>query len=101
MGLALPLLAGLLFWLSPLGNGLTGLSYDLLFLFKPTVQPQEAIVVYMDEKSFRELGQSPDNWDRSLHARLLDRLTKDEARLVVFDVWFADPGSKAANEAAA
>jgi len=98
VGLALPLLAGLLFWLSPLGNGLTGLSYDLLFFFKPTIQPQELIIVYLDEKSFRELGQSPENWDRSLHARLLDRLTKDEARLVVFDVWFTDPGTKEAND---
>lgn len=98
-GLVFPLLAGLLFWLTPLGRGLDRLSYDLLFLFKPAAQPKGVEIIYMDEKSFRELHQQPSDWDRSLHAALLKRLTKDKARLVVFDVWFSDRGTPAANEA--
>jgi CHASE2 domain-containing sensor protein len=96
-GFLLPVLAGLVFWLTPLGRGLEMLSYDLQFLFRPTVHPQEAVIIYMDEKSFRELGQDPSHWYRSLHAHLLDYLTRDNARAVVFDVVFADAGDPAAN----
>jgi len=96
--MAFPLLAGLLFWLTPLGHGLDRLSYDLLFLFKPAVQPNGVEIIYMDEKSFRELHQQPSDWDRSLHAALLNRLTKDQAKLVVFDIWFSDQGTPAANK---
>jgi len=92
------MLAGLLVWLTPLGSGLGRLSYDLLFLFKPAVRPEGVVIVYMDEKSFRELGQQPSSWDRSLHAQLLERMTQDRARAVVFDIWFTDPGSPASNE---
>src|SRR4051812_25232810 len=52
----------------------------------------------MDETSFAELKQSPHNWDRTLHARLLDHLTKDHAKLVVSDIVFADPGTPRPNE---
>ena len=81
--------AGLLFWSSRLGDGLQNLSYDLLFLCKPTLVPQEAVIVYVDEKSCRELQQDPKTWDRALHARLLDQLTADQAGLVVFDIVFS------------
>jgi len=49
----------------------------------------------MDEKSHSELQQSfTAAWDRSLHARLIDRLTSAGARAVVFDVTFTDPDLK-------
>jgi adenylate cyclase len=50
-------------------------------------------MVFLDEESHKELNQ-PFNapWDRSVHARLLDRLTADGARAVVFDIVFSDAG---------
>jgi adenylate cyclase len=75
------------------GIGLIHLSYDLPYAIRPIIQPQEAAIVYLDEDSHRELNQ-PYNapWDRSLHARLLDRLTADGAKAVVFDIVFSDAG---------
>ena len=88
----------LLFW----GNPLFYLSYDLLFLFRSTPPLEDVVIIYMDDRSFEKLGQvSVLNWDRSLHAQLLDRLTADQARLVIFDVVFSEPGSPSANAALA
>lgn len=55
----------------------------------------EAVIVYLDEKSHRQLGQ-PLNapWDRTLHAKLIDRLTASGARAIIFDVVFSDPSIK-------
>src|SRR6185503_10210958 len=53
---------------------------------------------YMDDKSFSDLGQrNTPNWDRNLHAQLLDRLAADRCKLVVFDVVFSEAGSREAN----
>src|SRR6266511_6405454 len=52
----------------------------------------------MDDRSFNELKQtSIPVWDRDLHAQLLDRLTEDHAKLVVFDVLWDFPGTPSAN----
>lgn len=76
------------------GTGLVRSSYDLLHVWRGDKPVSEAVMVYMDEASHFKLGQ-PQNaaWDRSLHARLLDRLTAAGARAVVFDVVFSDPNS--------
>jgi adenylate cyclase len=77
----------------PLATKLQNLSYDLTFLARPMSQPDEVVVVYMDDASYQDLKQpytAP--WDRSLHARLLKRLTAEKARAVVFDIVFSDPG---------
>jgi len=52
----------------------------------------EAVIVYLDEKSHQALNQ-PLNapWDRTLHAKLIDRLTAAGAKAIVFDVVFSDP----------
>ncbi len=51
-------------------------------------------MVYLDEESHKLLEQPYDRpWNRSLHAKLLRRLTADHARAVVFDIVFSDPGS--------
>src|SRR5262245_28050405 len=39
----------------------------------------------MDEQAMQEYGQKPKEWNRSIHARLLNRLTDDKAKVVVFD----------------
>lgn len=98
-------LLGLLIWyphekeLSLAENGWSRLSYDLAYLFRPDVRVDDLVIVAMDERSFREFGFGMDQlWPRSLHAQLLDKLTADDARLVVFDVWFGDPGTEEQNK---
>ena len=97
-GALLCLVLGLMFfrW----GNESVLLSYDLLFLpgMHRSTPPPEAIVIYIDDNSFQHLGQtSVPTWDRNLHAQLVDRMTADRARVVVFDIVFHEPGTTSAN----
>src|SRR6185436_1428142 len=76
--------------LSLFGSGMHSTSYDLLFLPRKPIKPTEAVVVYMDNQSHEVLKQpltAP--WDRELHARLIERLTKAGAKVIVFDVHFS------------
>jgi CHASE2 domain-containing sensor protein len=78
----------------PMGDGLSHLSYDLLFLFRANVPVNDAVILYMDEASEDRLGGQPwDRWDRSVHARLLQALAGKGVRMVVFDVVFDSPGA--------
>src|SRR5207247_3974539 len=59
------------------------------------------VLIYMDDASYKELNQPYiGQWDRSLHARLLRRLTQEKARAVVFDIVFSDanPNRPAADQ---
>lgn len=90
VGALLAALAGLVLFLFPLGNGLRNLSFDLPFLFRPEIKNNNAVIVFLDEKSYAELGQSPAAFDRRLHAQLLNRLKAAGAKMVVFDILFLD-----------
>src|ERR671922_817067 len=63
---------------------------DLLFLLRgPLPPPSEIVVVAIDEPSFAEISkQWP--WPRSVHARLIEQLKKAGARVIGFDVLFAE-----------
>ena len=81
-------------------NELALLGYDLLFMpgFQQKAIPGDLEIVHLDDHSFKELGQTDvPNWDRNLHARLLDRLTADQARVVVFDIVFSEEVTPSAN----
>ena len=53
----------------------------------------------MDEQSMKILPTAASGaWDRNLHAILLEKLTTDGARAVVFDIVFDGPGSANASD---
>jgi PAS domain S-box-containing protein len=50
-------------------------------------------IVYLDLDSYLRERQNPaEPWSRTLHARLLDRLTRAGARAVVYDIIFGEAG---------
>jgi adenylate cyclase len=74
------------------GAGLVNLSYDLLHILRfHHLSADEAVIVYLDEKSHLDLKQ-PQNapWDRAIHARMIDRLTAAGAKAIVMDIVFSD-----------
>ncbi len=66
---------------------------DLLFALRGTLSPPaQIVVVAIDEPSFAQIDtQWP--WPRSLHAQLLRQLGKAGAKVVGFDVLFAEPSN--------
>jgi adenylate cyclase len=52
--------------------------------------PREILIAGIDADSFRALDHKWP-WPRRYHARLIDRLTKANAALIVFDVFFGEP----------
>ncbi|MFO1513773.1 MAG: adenylate/guanylate cyclase domain-containing protein [Verrucomicrobiota bacterium] len=89
-GILLVSLIGLLLQLK-FGSGLARLSYDLPFTWTQFV-PEDLVMVYVDSKIKSKLGQSTDQpLDRRFYTQLLERLTRDGARLVLFDILFDSP----------
>jgi len=82
---------GWMLWKFGLGEGLRQASYDLPYLFHESEPSPELALVFLDEGSFRELGQPLSQpLDRRIHAELIERLRQAGARTVVFDILFAD-----------
>src|SRR5205823_10981406 len=77
-----------LIYLPRLGNGLAQLSYDLPYLFRSRLQVPEAVIVYVDRASAEALQPGGGTLDRKYHVELLQRLTRDGAKLVFYDVLF-------------
>ena len=91
LGALLTVLAGLA-CMQRIGDGLARLSYNLGFRFESHPVPEDLIMVYLDDGVKRGLGQPVDQpLDRRYYAALLDRLTRDGARLVLFDLIFDEP----------
>jgi len=89
-----------LLWFS-VGGGLIRSSYDLPFALRSDLAATNVAIVYLDEVSHKELHQphtAP--WDRSLHARLIERLTAAGAKAIVFDILFTDPSVSSNADAA-
>ncbi len=62
--------------------------YDLRVRAQPPREPSSEIVyVAMDSPSEQELGAMP--WDRSVHARMIELLTRAGAKVIALDVLFA------------
>lgn len=84
---------GLILLHPALGSSLFLRSYDLTQIFLGGGEVSEVAIVTLDDMSHQVLKQPTTRpWDRSLHARLIDRLEKEGARQIVFDVIFDQPG---------
>ena len=95
IGAALTVLCGLLLR-TPLGDPWVNASYDSLYRFGARAATNAVVLLLMDNDSHQILGQPRSSlWDRKLHLALLNRLTDDGARLVVFDVFFQDSDNPA------
>lgn len=63
---------------------------DLLFILRgPLPPPADIVVVAIDEPSFAEISEQWP-WPRSLHAQLIDKLKRAGARVIGFDILFAE-----------
>ncbi len=64
-------------------------TIDLRFTMRGKVAPgPETVIAVIDEKSINKLGRFP--WPRSVWGRVVDRLTEEGARVIVFDVFFSE-----------
>ncbi len=54
----------------------------------PQEDPQNIVIVAVDEKSLRKFGRWP--WSRQIHAQLLERLMRAGTDTVAFDILFAE-----------
>lgn len=98
--LALTIAAGvaLFYFLSFAGSGrrahllpqLEAKVLDLKLRMRGPLPPSGRVTVAaVDERSVSRFGRWP--WDRSVLARLVDRLTEDGARVIALDMGFTDP----------
>jgi adenylate cyclase len=89
LGVLLTVGAGVL--LTRMGGAPERVSYDIPFLVQKRI-PDELVMVYFDAQVKRTLAQPVDQpLNRRFFARLLERLTRDRARLVLFDVLLDQP----------
>jgi adenylate cyclase len=73
------------------GRTLDNALLDLCCRLRPeSPPPREILIAGIDNTSFQALGDTWP-WPRRYHARLIHRLTKAGARLIVFDVFFGEP----------
>jgi len=85
---------------TPLGDSLVRASYDLPFKFRPFIFPNEVVMVYLDDASHEKLHQKyTEVWNRAFHAKLVNRLTAEHAKAVVFDLIFSDAMDPATDRA--
>jgi adenylate cyclase len=69
------------------------MGLGLLFKLRgPRPAPSDAVVVSIDKESADQLKipENPDKWPRSLHARLIENLNREGAKVVTFDVHFLE-----------
>jgi len=89
VGAMVAVLLGLILWGTPLGDAWVNASYDNLFRFGSPAVTNQVTLIQMDNAAFDQFHQSRERpWDRTLHARLLNRLADDGCALVVFDSFF-------------
>ncbi|MEK6743485.1 MAG: adenylate/guanylate cyclase domain-containing protein [Nitrospirota bacterium] len=72
-------------------------TLDVQFKLRGPVKPgPETVIATIDERSIKNLGRFP--WPRSTWGRVVDRLTEEGAKVIVFDVFFAEPETVASDD---
>jgi adenylate cyclase len=100
-GVAIVIVMGLVCGAFRVGKGLADWSYDLAFGFSNEYAPPETIMVTVDDETRMQLGiPAKDPMPRALQAKLLERLTRDGARIVFYDLSFDEPGADPAGDEA-
>jgi CHASE2 domain-containing sensor protein len=102
VGTLLAAVCGLLLWATRAGEGLITSSYDQSMRFLSAPRFGEVAIVLMDDAAHKHFGQKWGvGWDRGLHAQLVEQLTRDQCPLIIFDVWNAEDGDPAKDDALA
>lgn len=88
-------LLGIFFSAMPFSSTLKErVDLQVLFSLRGTVQPPaEVVLVTIDRQSAARLNlpMQIEKWPRHLHAQAVDRLHKEGAAVIVFDLLFSDP----------
>jgi adenylate cyclase len=75
------------------GQTLENHALDFCYRLRPhSSPPPEILIVGIDEHSFQDLKKAWP-WPRSYHAKIIRKLKAAGARLIVFDVLFAEPNN--------
>ena len=75
------------------GQVLENQALDFCYRLRPSSSPPpEIVIVGIDEHSFQDLKKAWP-WPRSYHAKIIRHLKAAGARLIVFDVLFAEPSN--------
>jgi len=76
-----------------IGQVLENQALDFCYRLRPSSSPpSEIVIVGIDEYSFQDLKKAWP-WPRSYHAKITRQLKAAGARLIVFDVLFAEPSN--------
>lgn len=62
-------------------------------LFLPNPASGEVVVAAVDDDSLKRYGRTPSEWDRALFGALVERLSQAQARVIAFDILFAESTS--------
>jgi adenylate cyclase len=82
---------GIVLLTTSLGHDIQAGSYDLPFVWRGPLYPNEVEMVYLDDASYEQLHQKyTEPWNHAILTKLLKRLTADGASAVVFDIVFSD-----------
>ncbi len=104
LGLAIGIVGSLASLLPPIASVEESGGLHWLFALRGARPPPgNVVVVNIDRPSAEALGVplDPVKWPRSLHARLVRSLAAAGTRVIVFDVFFAEPGPVAEDAALA
>ena len=72
-------------------------TLDVQFKLRGPIAPgPETVIATIDERSIKNLGRFP--WPRSTWGRVVDRLTEEGAKVIVFDVFFSEPETVASDD---
>ena len=73
------------------------LSFDLYQkIFTLDKNDSEVIIIDIDEKSLGKFGQFP--WSRSVFAKILEKVNKDQPKAIGFDIFFTEKDKQSPDE---